>query len=85
MIELITQFILENDICHAWLNPKMEKEANEAMRRIDEYMEGMIPKWGMGDEASMLVYSGIVEQGRWMLANGIIIGMQLAMEYAEYK
>ena len=74
----IVDMIMANDYCHQHLNREMEQEAQEYIELLNEWMDETFPDWKDNDEACTLIFTSMFYRERWMLANGIAIGLGLA-------
>jgi len=74
----IVDMIMAEDYCRHRLNREMEEEAEAYIEILNQWMDETFPEWAENDEACSLIFTAMFYREKWMLANGIAIGLGLA-------
>lgn len=80
ILDILVEAITMDNMCHNELNTELEREAEEAMKALYEWVQSSFPELKENDLAYDRIQGAMYARERWMLKNGIVIGMRLAAE-----
>ena len=80
ILDILVEAITMNNMCHNDLNAELEQEAEEAMNELHEWVQSSFPELEENDLAYDKILAAMCTREKWMLKNGIQIGMRLMTE-----
>lgn len=80
MLEKLVDSIMLDNTYHNRFNHELRKQAETEINDLLKWINETFPGLEECDKASGMILSAIDAQQRWMLANGIIIGLKLGAE-----
>ena len=72
--------LMVTDYCHNRICPELEKEAEEKITIMNDWVEETFPNRAEEDKASGIIWDAMSAGQEWMMASGIVIGMSLMGE-----
>ncbi|MBE5774141.1 MAG: hypothetical protein E7337_09435 [Clostridiales bacterium] len=80
ILDILIDAITMDNMCHKTLNADLERDAEREMEALNDWVQEHFPELHENDLAYGKILAAMCAREKWMLKNGIQIGIRLMTE-----